>query len=723
MGATSLLTAQDAEKKNRDSLDTQKIPVYFLEPIVVTATRSDRPVYRVPYAIDIIEKRGIQKSQIGLSLEEALRTVPGVVVNNRYNLAQGDRIVVRGIGSRAPFGVRGLNIILDGIPLTMPDGQAQLNNLDLGSVGRIEVLRGPSSSLYGNAGGGLISIQTEFAPTITLQFEPRLIMGAYGLQKWQVKHSANLGRHSYLINLGRMLSDGHRQHSSADWTSANAVGQHRVSNRFRLTTVFNYFRSPYLLNPSSLTKMDAKMSPSKVRFFVKQQAAGKRVRQWQGGITLRSADSPEHQFSTTFYGLSRSLLNAIPGRIIELDRISGGFRSDYSRPFEVGIWRFRLTMGADVEIQKDLRSEFKNHGIPEDQVDGAAARTLFDFLEYGPLMLDQNETVYGLGLFSQLEMSLDSRWALTHGYRYDRYRFSAMDQFLGDGSDDSGTRYMDKLSPMVGLIYRPSDFVKVYGNYSTAFQTPTTNELSNRPTGKGGFNPTLQPETLESYELGIKGSWPVRKLNYSASVYRMKIKDMLIPYQIQDPTSEEIFYHNAGKTENEGAEIGIDWIPAEGLRTALSYTFMDFVFKDFLVETSLADTLLRTQLSGNRVPGVLPHHLFLDAEYQHETGLYSAVELEWIDQFFANDFNGPPPGTNDPVQDFVNDSHFVVGIAIGFHHQFRQIAFDFFLRLNNLLDDRYNSSIVPNAFGYRFFEPAPGRTWYTGVSITFPNGR
>jgi iron complex outermembrane receptor protein len=714
----SVLSAQQPRPNEQDSLHVAPVPTYRFTPLLVTATRLEVPIYRVPYAVALIGKADIQRGEVGLSLDEALRAVPGVFVNNRNNPSQGDRISVRGIGSRASFGVRGIKLLLDGIPLTMPDGQAQLNNIDLGSTGRIEVLRGASSSLYGNSAGGVIHLHTQSSTDLPLAFEPRFLVGSNGLRKWQAKLSGMIGDQSYLVNVSRLEIDGYRQHSSARSTSVNAVGRRDLSSSLTLRTVFNYFDSPYLLNPSSLSKTDALQTPTKARFFVRQQGAGKRVRQGQGGVTLRYRAGNASRLEATFYGLSRSLLTAIPGRIIELDRISGGVRTVFSQRFRVGPSQLRWTMGTDLELQSDRRDEFKNLGLPKEQMDLLEPSEIFNALQFGPRQLEQNEKVFGIGTFAELELALGPQWMLTFGQRYDRYNFQVTDRFLDDGVDDSGQRRMARLSPMFGLVYRPVEAIKLYGNYSTAFQTPTTTELSNRPTGEGGFNPSLKPERIRSFELGAKGMWSAGKLEFDMAIFNLAVEDMLIPYQLPQPGSEEVFYRNAGKTQNTGAEVRLDWYPAEGLRTTLAYSYMDFVFKDYLVET---DSNQLVQLAGNRVPGVPPHRVFAGLVYEHSVGAYAEANLQWVDDYFTNDFNGPPPGSDRPIQDFVNDAYLAVDLRMGFRHRLARVAVEFFLGINNLFDERYSSSIVPNAFGNRFFEPSPGRSWYNGVQITFPS--
>jgi iron complex outermembrane receptor protein len=701
-----------------DSLDSPQAPKYRLEPVVVTATRSERPIYRVPYAINVIEQKDIQRAEIGLSLKEALRAIPGVVVSNRHNLSQGDRISIRGIGSRAPFGVRGLKILLDGIPLTMPDGQSQLNNIDLGSVGKIEILRGPSSALYGNAAGGLIDMQTQNATTNPLGVQPRVTIGSDGLQKWQNKLSGSIGKNSYFVNLTRLNFDGFREHAAAKSTSLNVIGKHNFSERTDFTAVFSFVDSPYLLNPSSLSKADAEQSPQMARSFVKRQGAGKKVRQGQGGMTLRYSDNNANRLQATIYGVWRSLVNPIPGRWIDLDRAAWGVRSVFSHYKEMTASALQLKIGTDYETQRDTRLEFENNGISSD-LDDLDDDEIIDAAQRGEKRLDQKETVSGIGPFAELEFAWQTKWILTLGGRYDHYIFRADDRFLQDGLDDSGKRAMSQFSQTVGLTFRPHPLHSFYFHYATAFQTPTTTELGNRPSGAGGFHPDLQPERSRNFELGAKGNWSKLRLGYEAAFFALAIKDMLIPFQVQEATSEEIFFRNAGKAQNKGAELRLTAEVANYLHATFALTFMDFAFKDFARETNVAGVDSFVQLAGKKVPGVPQKRLFAGVDYTLQNGFFVDINLDWTDRYFANDFNGPTPGDTTPRENFTNDSYVKFDVRFGLQRDISGMTTNAFFGIDNLFDKRYNGAVVPNAFGARFFEPAPGRRWFTGMSLEF----
>lgn len=687
---------------------------YSIKPLIVTAIRISLPIYDVPHAVDILSKENIQRAKLQLSLEESLREVPGVQVNNRNNFSQGDRISIRGIGSRASFGVRGIKIILDNIPLTMPDGQSQLNNLDLGSVGNIEVLRGPNSSLYGNASGGVLNIQTEFPSDRAFLFSPRFTFGTYGMRKLQAKTSLHLNNHEVLANFSNLKIDGYRDHSAASMNSLNIVGRHKLGKHLRLNTVFNYYDSPYLLNPSSLSKDAAESDPQQTRTFVKKQGAGKEVQQTQGGISLVHGQNQE-KFEFTIYGISRSLFNLIPGRIIDLTRKAGGVRSVFSKKFNNEVLDFRLTAGVDLESQSDDRIEFENDGLPGDLHETLKGEEFLKQVRYGANLLYQNERVIGIGPFVKLEFSLQHNLLLTLGGRYDRFQFKVDDDFFEDGIDYSDERMMSQFSPTIGLTYHMKLLSSLFANYSTSFQTPTTTELSNQPSGAGGFNPILEPENIESFELGVKGISLEKKINYDIAFYLLRIKNMLIPYQVEDPESEEIFFRNAGKANNFGIEFKSTWTPTSKFKFIFSYSYMHFVFKDFIVESSSTGDL--KQLAENKIPGISPHRIFAGIIYEHNSGFYTELDIKWNDGYFTNDLNGPPAGNNLSIQTFTNPAYYLVDFRFGIQQKLGDFSVDLYMGINNLLDKKYNGSIVPNAFGNRFFEPAPGRNYYGGISL------
>lgn len=705
--ANVYLSAQETQDEFKHNLDT----------VIVEAVRSGRSAIEVPFSVDYINAELIGRGESGRSLDELLFTVPGVIVDNRFNPSLGDKINIRGVGSRTSFGVRGIKIMLDNIPLTMPDGQSQLNNIDFSSVGTVEIIRGPSSSLYGNAAGGVINIKTEQAFHSPFSFQPKFLLGAFGLRKYESKFSGVIGGYSYIINLSKLNSDGYREHSSLSTYAANSVLGYEISPKINLKLIFNYYYSPYALNPGSLNKHDAETNPTMARDFVKQQGGGQKTTQWQSGLSLTFLSSPQSRLESSVYFVSRDLLNPIPGRIIDLQRNAAGIRTIYNHSFSIEDVNLNLSLGTDIETQFDDRKEFVNLGLPDEFFNTYDPLNIFDNIRFGDKLLDQAEDVIGAGPFFQSELSI-SAFTFLLGLRFDSYRFSVDDRFFDDGSDDSGKKIMKKLSPAAGINYRINNLTKLFFNYSTAYQTPTTVELSNRPDGLGGFNPDLLPEEIYSFELGFLRYALFNYLNINASVFYMSMTNMLIPYQV--PGSEEIFYDNAGKAENKGFELMIEIFPFRNFSTSISYSGYDFIFKDYVVETD-GDQLM--QHSGNKVPGIPAHRISAVINYRSAAGLFWTLKFVWEDKYLTNDFNGPPPNTTFPQSDFINGSYFKTDLRLGYLFEFVLTNAEVFLGINNIFNERYNSSIVPNAIAFRYFEPAPERNWYTGIKMFFSAGR
>ena len=664
---------------------------YQLPTTEVTATRTRRASFDLPLATAVVTD--VLRARPGLSLDESLRPVPGLFVSNRHNLSQGDRLSLRGLGARAAFGVRGLMVLLDGIPLTMPDGQSQLNNLDLGATGRVEVLRGPSSALYGNAGGGVIAAHTSAPADAAWRVEPRVVSGSHGLLRLQTRLSGQTADTRYFASVYDLRSEGYRDHADARARGLNARATHRLDDRLEVTLLMHLYDAPYLFNPSSLDKVAASDTPHSARGFVVGQGASKKVRQSQAGLRLNYRWAPGLKSALIAYGVERALVNPIPGRIVGLDRTAFGLRSEHEFAWE----GMRINTGFDLDAQSDERREFANDGLP----DGTAPsdERIFELVQYGAQQQDQGETVRSFGPFASLEKDLTPALSLTLAGRYDHYRF-AVDDRLGAGP---GARAMSQFSPMAGLVFTPAPLTRLYAHAATAFQTPTTSELGNRPEGAGGFNPELEPERILGVEVGLRHRLPSYNLGIDLVLFQLQVRDALIPFQVEDPQSEEIYFRNAGRTRNRGIELALDCTPRRDLRAALTYAFGDYVFEDYRIAGVV--------LGGNEVPGVPRHRVFASLGYRHAGGLFADFELERVGSYWANDFNGPAPGGDGAGGDFRNDAHTRADMRLGL--DWRNVTA--FLVIENLLAARYNGSVVPNAFGARFFEPAPGRTLRLGL--------
>jgi len=673
--------------------------VYTLQPVEVIAVR---PANNFQSFNVLIEEEFINIET--LSLQESFSKVPGLIINDRNNPSLGDKISIRGIGTRSSFGVRGIKILADNIPLTLPDGQSQTNNIDLYSTGRVEILKGPVSSYYGNSAGGVLNFQSEISETGNINIAPELMMGSFGFQKYSVKASGTYDFHSYLLSLNNLNYKGLRDHSSRKSYQLNSLYQGELSADFRIKAVINYFNSPYLLNPGSLDKTALERDRNAVREFNKQQGTGEKADQLQTGATIYFSDSDFH-LEATVYFIKRDVLNPIPGRIIDLKRMSGGFRSMAGKKVIMENIRLEFNAGADIELQNDLRKEFENLGLAGTDLE---PEEIFENLSYGNKLIDQEENVFGIAPFFSVQVLLDKNLGFLSGIRYDNYLFKVDDSY----TNNSGKRKMNRVSPSAGVFFKPAINSKIYFNYSTSFQTPTTSELSNRPETEGGFNPGLKPETIYQFELGSDHLFNEWNTSFSASVFYLNFNDLIIPYQVRN--SEETYFRNAGKAENKGAEVMIESSVTEKIKAVFSYSVMDFKYKDYVVERE--NNFI--QLGGNKVPGIPMQSFYFKLEYINETGIFGSINLSWLSEQYTNDFNGTPPGSSLPKRNFINEEYMKTDFRLGYNFNFNLVDMIIFSGVNNLFDKKYNS-VIPNAAGERYFEPAPGRNWFAGVRVEY----
>ncbi len=671
-----------ATTESREAVDLS----LALAPIAetVTVTRAAQTLATVPNAVNVVSSDQIQTAQRRVSPAEALAGIPGLLAENRHNFSAsgGMRLAIR--SPLQGSGMRGVQLVQDGIPITTADGTNQPTNLALGSAGRAEVVRGPSSVLYGNSAGGVISLYTEYPSSDRLNLQPDVQFGSYGYDRQQVKAQGTLGTFGYLVDASRMHVDGYRAHSAADIRQANVALRSALSSSTEIRGVFNLFDMPFGESPSTLTRADARSNPRSVRPQAITEGWGESSRQGQGGVTFEHRFSGSRQLRATGWAMWRDTWNPIPSRIIDLGRTGAGVRSEYQDRIEVGSMPISWTVGFDSSYQHDERNEFQNAGV----------RTAGGLTTEGRLLLDQLEQVASTAPFGELTIALHPRWHATAGLRYDFYRFRASDRFLSDG-DQSGARTMKAASPKVGVTFSASDSVNFYSNFSTAYQTPTTVELSNRPTGEGGFNTDLNPATLRSFEVGARGLVRDWRLRYELAGYVSALDDAFVSFQRAD---EQVFYRNAGRSSRNGFEMLLEWMPAPRVKARLSYTLQDFTFDRFATATA--------DYSGKKEPGAPPHQAYLSGTYGTPFGLQATAQVRWLDAYALDNAN--------TAYDWAST---VTDLRFGFERKWKGATWRPFLGLDNLFDTRYNASTSPNAAGARYYEPAPGREIYVGLTV------
>ena len=657
-----------------------------LEPVEVTATRTALTLPEVSAAVTVLDGDDLKRGRPLTSLAELLEQVPGLFVQNAGNYAQDARLALRGFGARASFGIRGVAIIVDGIPQTLPDGQSQVDSIDLDAVERIEVLRGPASALYGNAAGGVILITTR-QPDGRTSARAGQTVGRYGLLDSRAAFSGGNDRLGVRFAASRFEQDGFRRQARVEQYRASARLVWRPSAATRVSAVAGYFDAPEEQDPGAVTAAQARTSPRAARPANVVFDAGESLEQSRFGLSL------EHEFGAanrqrvrvSGFGFQRDFENRLPfqsGGQVAFERAFSGIDGRYEIDAEWGGLSQRLTAGFDYRDQDDDRRRFDNlQGVRGDRV------------------LEQNERVEAIGVYFQDRFWLAPDWTLRVGLRFDEVRLDVTDRRLVDG-DDSGSRTWRETSPGAGLVWRALDSLSVYASVGTAFQTPTTTELANPedPGAGGGFNRSLAPQTARSYELGLRGA-TADGLRYEASVFRARITDAITSFEVPEFSgSGRDFFRNAGRSARNGIELAASTKVGERWQLRGGYTYSDFEFDRF--ETPNGD------FSGNRLPGVPRHRGFGALGWSAPSGMYAGADLRAASGVVADNANTAS-----------SPNHVVVDVHLGRSYSVGRLDFDLSGGVGNLFDERYIDNVRVNAFGGRFFEPAPGRLFHLQLSM------
>jgi iron complex outermembrane receptor protein len=648
------------------------------DAVVITATRVPQPSLEVPASVDRIYADEIRQGRPQVNLSESLGRVPGIVVQNRQNYAQDLQISSRGFGARATFGVRGIRLIADGIPATMPDGQGQASTFALGSAERIEVLRGPFSSLYGNSAGGVIVVETEDppqAPTVGVD----LFGGSYDTWRAAVK----LGGYNTLLDASRFESDGYRDHSAVRRDHYNLKFKYGFRPDTSLTIVGNQLRQPDTQDPLGLTRAQFEQNPEQATPQAIQFDTRKTIYQEQLGATLAHRLGGGSRIEGTVYGGSRWVEQylAIPlaaqvaptssGGVVQLDRGYAGAALRLSHQTGTVI----LSAGAEYDRMEERRRGFVNNlGIA------------------GALKRDEDDKVSSTDFYAQAEWRFAERWSVHGGVRTSRVEFRSEDHFVVPGNpDDSGTRKYSETTPVAGLLFRYSKTMSFYGSYGEGFETPTFAELAHQNPPATGLNFALEASRSKHAEIGAKTILPnLARINFA--LFAIETRDEIV---VDTSSGGRTTFKNAGRTERQGFELGADTLLRGPFGAQLAYTYLDATFEEgFAIP------------AGNALPGVPKTQAYAQLYYR-QPRFYTYLEALYRARVPVNDANS----------EFA-DAYSVFNLVGALVQQGPGWRISEYVRLDNLADRNYIGSVIVNEANGRFYEPAPRRNISAGIQAS-----
>ncbi|HBQ2639854.1 TonB-dependent receptor [Klebsiella pneumoniae] len=671
------------------------------QTMVVTAAPTTVSELDTPAAVSVVNGDEMRQAAPRVNLSESLGAVPGLQVQNRQNYAQDLQLSIRGFGSRSTYGVRGLRIYVDGIPATMPDGQGQTSNIDIGSVDTIEVLRGPFSALYGNSSGGVINVTSQTGtqpPTV----EASSYYGSFGTWHYGMKATGAVGDGShagdvdYTVSTNRFTTHGYRDHSGARKNLANARLGVRINDVSKLTL---------LLNSVDIKANDAGgLTADEWRDNPRQSPRGdqyntrKNTRQTQAGLRYERQLSAQDDLSVMMYAGERETtqFQSIPrapqlkpshaGGVIDLTRHYQGIDIRLTHRGELLV-PVTLTAGLDYENMSERRKGYENFVM----VNGAP-----QYGEQGVLRRNERNLMWNVDPYLQTQWQLTDKLSLDAGVRYSSVWFDSNDYYITPGNDDdSGDASYHKWLPAGSLKYALTDAWNVYLSAGRGFETPTINELSYRSDNQSGLNFGLKPSTNDTVEIGSKTR--IGNGLFTAALFQTNTDNEIV---VDSSSGGRTSYKNAGKTRRQGMELGLDQQFGESWRLKAAWTWLDATYR-----TNVCDD---ASCNGNRIPGIARNMGYASFGYQPEQGWYAGSDIRYMSDIMANDENTAKA-----------PSWTVVGLTTGYKWSYGRMDMDLFGRIDNLFDREYVGSVIVNESNGRYYEPAPGRNYGIGLNLAW----
>lgn len=661
--------------------------VVQLQEVIVSAIPSDPSILRESSAaISMIEKRELNRDG-GAIITPALNRIPGVFMHS--GSLNTNRITIRGIGSRTPYGTNKVRAYLQDIPLTSGTGETSLEDIDLDFIQRAEVIKGPSSSLYGSGLGGTILLHPAKLTTNSMQLIQKNTFGSYGLIRntTGVGYSGMKGHVNLAYN--RTHSDGYRENNQYDRSGFHILGEYFQGERHTFTFLTQYIRVKGFI-PSSLDSATYVDNPREAAESWEKTQGMENYDKFRSGLSHAFEINDKLVIKTAIFGGFRNNDEIRPFNILEEKSRYAGVRSSLRYQPNIGIVKSVVVIGGEYFYEYYLWRTFENLDR-----------------EKGNILSNNEETRRYGNVFLQSAFEFTPSLTLHAGLNLNRTVYDYSDLYPQDG-DESG-RYGFELmfSPRVAVSYRFSKKIFIHAHASHGFSPPTLEETL---TPLGEINPDIQPETGWNYELGIRGEILQNRLYYNVSAYSMQIRNLLVARR----TAEDQFVGvNAGKTIHNGIEAELNLLlliqKALTLQFFANGTFTDYRFSEFMEDS--------IDYSGNQLTGTPKNIVNAGLDFKSIHGVYGTLNYQFIDAMPLRDDNS-----------IFSQCYSLVNLKLGYRRAlFERLNLDLFAGINNLLNQKYASMFLINApsFGNtppRYYYPGLPLNYFLGFSFSFKFG-
>lgn len=658
-----------------------------LNEVVVTSYGSNRKLLETSGSVGLITKNELNRNN-NVSLQPALNSIPGVRMDQSHS--EDSRISIRGVGIRSTFGIRNLKVYINDIPLTEANGFTRIEGLDVSTLGRVEIIKGPASSIYGAALGGVLLFQSEKAPYNQTSIEQSVLAGSYGLFRTSTSLKTGTDNSNIVATYGYQTLDGYRQWSSDKRNFLSVFAQFFPNDKQTISFFINHSEQKAHI-PGALDSLQFANNPTKADSTTLSKKAG-RYENW-----TRAGISHTYHFTDNFYNVTSanlgffSLNHPLAFAYIRGTYQSFGGRTHFIYSPKLGSVKSKFIVGAEYLNGFYINKYYNN----DEGIEGAISQ-------------DQQTTAIQYSYFAQAEFEFPKSWIVTLGASNSAQEYKLTDFLKSSGIDLSGNKkFNPQTSPRVALLKTFGEKYVVYATISSAFAPPVDYEIS-LPTG--GINKNIQAETGVNYEIGTRGDFVKHKLNYDLSVYNLQLKNELIPQTI---APYQVIYVNAGKTSHKGAELAFSYLFINDekkilslLKPYLAYSYNDFTFKEYVLDSK--------DYSGKKLTGISPNVVTIGVDAQSKYGFYFNASYYYQDKFPMVDNNSS-----------YNNGYSILNSKLGFRKNSKPFGFDIYAGINNATDTKYASYIELNAASYypgmlpKFYNPSPARNFYGGISLQY----
>lgn len=691
-----------------------------LNEVVVQSGRLAQKQFDAPASIFAIDADTIRNSGPQVNISDVLNRAPGVIALNRNNYAQDVQISIRGFGSRAAFGLRGIRLITDGIPASMPDGQGQTSTVSMTSANRVEVLTGPLAQLYGNASGGVIQTFTREAGDKP-EAQVGLYTGSFGLQRTDWQFSQRTGNVGLVADYSTFSIDGYRAQSAAERKQLNAVMTVDAKPDTRLKFVVNMFDMPIAQDPLGLTQAGLS-APKEVVASALTNNTRKTVKHEQVGAVLEHTVHSDLRFQGRIYSGTRSNLQyqaTVPAGWTGLERRFEGLGLQVNGKAQVFEGkRVAWTAGIDYDQAQEQRQA------------GATTNGEKSLTNGNALTRDELNSAKNLDYFAQANWSLSERYTLTTGFRQSNVTLKSRDDYPVSASDANGSGSADynATSPVIGLTWHAQDTLNLYANYGKGFETPTLSETAYKTGANNAIDTTFNRSLLASrskhLEIGTK--WqpsPITRVD--ASWFQINTENEIVT---QLSRGGKTSFANAPRTLRDGFELALRQQHSSNWRSQASATVMNAHYEDSFSSTSVRFVNNALQVTpttipaGNQLPAIPKRQLFASVQWSEQgfapagqkpqLGLEAGLDLVHRSSMWASDTNSASDGSAPGYSNFNGRvrQRFQVGSA----------RIEGYLGVDNLTNKSTVSSVIVNQAAAQYFEPGLPRSWVVGITSQIP---